>query len=350
MPVKPAHFATPRVMDALSRPMRSLRISVTDRCNLRCQYCMPEENYIWLEREQILHFEEIARLAAIFSRLGVTKFRLTGGEPLVRHDVDKLVALLASVPGVEDLALTTNGVLLERLAAPLRQAGLHRVTISLDTLRPERFQRLTRSTSHAAIVKGIGAAAEAGFASVKLNSVVIKGFNDDELAELLEFGRSVGAEVRFIEYMDVGGATRWQMQDVFARQEILARLTSRFGPIQALPAEGAAPADRFRLPDGLEFGIISSTTQPFCRHCDRGRLTPDGVWLLCLYAQAGISLREPLRASKSEAEMAALITQAWQSREDRGAEKRLAVASRGALFGVEELRLDPHREMHTRGG
>lgn len=337
-------------MDSRSRPMHSLRISVTDRCNLRCHYCMPEENYIWLEREKILHFEEIAQLAAIFSHLGVRKFRLTGGEPLVRHDVEKLVALLAQTPGLKDLALTTNGVLLERLARPLRQAGLHRVTVSLDTLRPERFIRLTRSASHPAIVKGIEAASKAGFAPVKINTVVMRGFNEDELVELLEFGRSSCAEVRFIEYMDVGGATRWQMQDVFTRREILGQLESRYGAIQALPTDGAAPADRFRLPDGLEFGIISSTTQPFCRHCDRGRLTPDGVWLLCLYAREGISLREALRAGKSAAEIAGIITRAWQARTDRGAEQRQAVARRGALFGVEELRQDPHREMHTRGG
>src|SRR5512144_286932 len=198
----------PRGRDTLGRTLRNLRISVTDRCNLRCAYCMPEEEYVWLPREEILHFEEISRLADVFVGLGVDKVRLTGGEPLLRRDLSQLIRLLAAKPGVRDLAITTNGVLLAEHAAALREAGLHRVTVSLDTLKPDRFAALTRRTTHAQVLEGIAAAPRAGFTGTKLDTVVMRGVNDDELADLVEYARTVPAEVRFIEYMDVGGATR----------------------------------------------------------------------------------------------------------------------------------------------
>jgi cyclic pyranopterin phosphate synthase len=346
------------VLDAFNRPMRSLRISVTDRCNLRCQYCMPEKEYVWLEREAILSFEELAELAGIFTELGVEKVRLTGGEPLLRRDLDGLVRLLAQNRRIQDLALTTNGVLLSRQARALREAGLERITVSLDTLRPERFRALTRSDAHAQALEGIAQARAAGFKSLKINAVIVGGFNDDELADLIAFGRETGAEVRFIEYMDVGGATRWSMDQVVSRAAMLATLERRFGPIRALadqasangPANVKAPADRFTLPDGTAFGIISSTTQPFCRTCDRARLTPDGMWLLCLYAATGLDLKRRLRDGASRLEIAQAIAEAWRGRKDRGAEERRALGSRGVLFRVQDLRQDPHREMHTRGG
>ena len=338
------------IRDTLSRPLASLRLSVTDRCNLRCRYCMPEDDYVWLPRAAILTFEELERLVRIFAGLGVHKVRLTGGEPLLRHDLPTLVRLIAGHPEVTDLAMTTNGLLLAKHAADLRAAGLRRVTVSLDTLRPERMLAFAKSARHADVLEGIAAARAAGFATLKLNTVVIRGFNDDELADLIEFARSRDAEVRFIEYMDVGGATRWTMDQVVSQREILEVLGRRYGPIEPLSDDARAPAERFRLPDGATFGIIASTTAPFCRTCDRSRLTADGTWLLCLYAAQGVDLREPLRGGATDDELATLIRDAWRGRVDRGAEQRLAVADRGALYPSASLRADPHREMHTRGG
>ena len=338
------------VRDVYQRALRNLRISVTDRCNLRCSYCMPEEDYVWLPREQILNFEELSTLVDVFMDLGVDKIRLTGGEPLLRRDLPALIRLLADKPTLRDLAMTTNGVLLAEQARPLRAAGLHRVTVSLDTLRPDRFTALTRRTNHAQVLAGIAAVAPAGFTGTKLDTVVMRNVNDDELAELIEYGRTVPAEVRFIEYMDVGGATRWSMDKVVSRTEILAMLERRYGPIEAIVEESSAPADRYRLPDGAVFGIISSTTEPFCASCDRSRLTADGVFYLCLYAPQGVDLRGPLRRGASREELAALITGAWSRRTDRGAEARLRLRDRSPLVQIGRLRADPHLEMHTRGG
>jgi len=338
--------------DRLNRPLTSLRISVTDRCNLRCGYCMPEESYVWLPRGSILTFEEVSRLVGIFGSLGVEKVRLTGGEPLLRHGLPELVRMLAADRAVHDLALTTNGILLSDSAATLRQAGLRRVTVSLDTLRPARMKEFARSDRHADVLRGIEAATESGFQGVKLNSVVIRGFNDDELIELLEFATRRGVEVRFVEYMDVGGANGWRLEDVVARREILERLARHYGPILPLAenANSRAPADRFRLSDGTVFGIIASTTEPFCRTCDRARLTADGLFLLCLYAETGVDLRGPLRAGASDSDLAALIRRAWVGRSDRGAEERASRPGRGALYQLSTLRADPRKEMHTRGG
>lgn len=337
--------------DTLGRPLGSLRVSVTDRCNIRCRYCMPEDEYVWLPRASILTFEEINRLTGVFTTLGVRKVRLTGGEPLLRQQLDHLIALLARQP-LDDLALTTNGVLLARLAPRLREAGLMRVTVSLDTLRPDRFHAFTKSARHGDVLAGIAAAREAGFASVKVNSVVIRGFNDDELGDLIEFGRTHGVEVRFIEYMDVGGATQWSASDVVSRREILAALARRYGPVRPIvhPERFSAPAERFALPDGTAFGIIASTTEPFCRTCDRARLTADGMWFLCLYAADGVDLRDMVRSAATDAEIASRIAAVWRARADRGAEQRLTAPERGALYQLGSLRADPHREMHTRGG
>ena len=337
-------------LDSLGRPLRNLRISVTDRCNLRCQYCMPEEEYVWLPREDLLSFEEISVLVDVFIELGVDKLRLTGGEPLLRRDLPALVRLLSAKVGIRDLAMTTNGVLLAEQAQALYQAGLHRVTVSLDTLRPERFKRLTRRDTHAKVLEGIEAVGRVGFKGLKLDSVVMSGTNDDELVDLIEYGNRVGAEVRFIEYMDVGGATHWSMDAVLPRPAILERLEQRYGRIEPVVEESTAPADRFQLPDGTIFGIISSTTAPFCRSCDRSRLTADGMWYLCLYAKEGTDLRGPLRSSASPEAIKSLIIPAWQARTDRGAEERLALVNRRPLVQIGELRKDPHLEMHTRGG
>ena len=336
--------------DVRGRFLRNLRVSVTDRCNLRCGYCMPEEEYIWLPRADILHFGEVAALTDVFLDLGVDKVRLTGGEPLLRRDLPRLVAMLAARTRIRDLAMTTNGVLLAAHAPALRAAGLHRVTVSLDTLDAMRFARLTNRPTHAQVLEGIASLAPAGFTGTKLDTVVIRGVNDDELGDLIEFGKGVPAEVRFIEYMDVGGATRWSLDQVVSRKEMLERLEARYGRIEPLVEVSTAPADRFRLSDGTTFGIIASTTAPFCADCDRSRLTADGLWYLCLYATRGIDLRGPLRGGAGPDELRALITGGWRARTDRGAEDRLALGNRQPLVQISGLRRDPHLEMHTRGG
>ncbi|MGE0394595.1 MAG: GTP 3',8-cyclase MoaA [Vicinamibacterales bacterium] len=336
------------MLDQHSRPLRNLRLSVTDRCNLRCSYCMPEEEYVWLPREDILHFEEINRLTDLFIGLGVDKVRLTGGEPLLRRDLTTLIAGLAAKPGLRDLALTTNGILLAPAAAALKASGLHRLTVSLDTLHEDRFHTLTRSDDLGRVLEGIAAAAPI-FPGLKLDTVVMRGVNDDELVPLLEFARGHGAELRFIEYMDVGGATRWSRERVVSRAEMLQQLEARYGRIEALDESTSAPADRFRLRDGTVFGIISSTTAPFCASCDRSRLTADGQWFLCLYGARGLDLRGPLRGGAADDAITAAIRGVWQARTDRGAEARLAAGHRGVI-PVDSLRRDPHLEMHTRGG
>lgn len=339
------------VRDVHGRPLRNLRISVTDRCNLRCQYCMPEEEYAWLPREELLQFEEIGALVDVFMSLGVDKVRLTGGEPLLRRDLPRLVQLLAAKPGLRDLAITTNGMLLAERARALREAGLHRVTVSLDTLRPERFRALTRRAGLEQVLEGLAAVPRAGFTGTKIDTVVMRGANDDELVDLVEYAKGVPAEVRFIEYMDVGGATRWSMDRVVSRRQMLDALGRRYGGVEPVPdPANTAPAERFRLPDGTVFGIIASTTAPFCAACDRSRLTADGLWYLCLYALAGTDLRGPLRRGAGAEELAALITGGWRARTARGAEERLAARDRGPLVQIARLRQDPHLEMHTRGG
>ena len=310
---------------------------------------MPEADYVWLPREDILDFEEIGSLVDVFQDLGVDKVRLTGGEPLLRRDLASLVAQLAAKPRISDLALTTNGVLLADQAQALKSAGLHRITVSLDTLRHDRFKALARYDELDRVLAGISTAAPL-FPGLKIDTVVIRGVNDDELGALIEFGREHGAEVRFIEYMDVGGATHWTPDRVMSRTAILDALARSHGPATPLVEHTSAPADRYRFADGTVFGIISSTTQPFCRDCDRSRLTADGLWYLCLYANRGVDLRKALRSGASPGELAALIGSVWERRTDRGAEVRLAARDRAPLIPVDTLRRDPHLEMHTRGG
>lgn len=337
------------VADRLGRALGSLRLSVTDRCNMRCRYCMPEDDYVWLPRSSLLTFEELERVTRVFATAGVSKVRLTGGEPLLRQGLPDLVARLHAVPGVVDLALTTNGLLLERHVGALHQAGLHRVTVSLDTLQPDRALAFARTERHGDILAGIRAARATGM-PVKTNAVIVRGFNDDELIDLVEFARTVAAEPRFIEYMDVGGATRWSWDQVISQREILQCLAERYGPIEPVASDPTAPAERFRLSDGFTIGIVASTTAPFCRTCDRSRVTADGTWFLCLYASSGVDLREPLRQGASDAELAKLLKETWAERSDRGAEERLNTPERDVLYSIASLRADPHREMHTRGG
>ena len=339
------------ILDPRQRPLRQLRLSVTDRCNLRCNYCMPEEHYAWLPRPKILSLEELAQVAEVFVDLGVRGVRLTGGEPLLRRNLAELVARISGIAGVEDLALTTNAVHLASHAAALRAAGLHRITVSLDTLDPQRFAELTRRDRFNEVMAGLDAAEATGFRGTKLNVVAQRGFNDDEFPALLSFGRERGIQVRFIEYMDVGGATAWAQSKVVSRAEILQSIEAVHGPCTEVPRVDAAPADRFRLEDGTEFGVIASTTQPFCASCDRSRVTADGSWFRCLYAREGTSLRDILRDQGVEA-LRATIVSAWSERRDAGAEARFdLLEKRGPLQQPgRPADEDPMLEMRTRGG
>lgn len=308
---------------------------------------MPEPDYAWLPKAELLDFDELERLAGVLAATGVGKVRLTGGEPLLRRDLATLVTKLAAL-GLSDLALTTNGVLLPQQGEALRAAGLKRVTVSIDTLQPDRFEHLTRRRELRRVVEGIRCGA-ALFDELKLDVVLMRGVNDDEIFPLLDFAADHNAELRFIEYMDVGGATRWTPAQVVSRADILDAVAQR-GGVTALSGRGSAPAERFELPSGQIFGIIASTTTPFCSRCDRLRLTADGVMYSCLYAERGLDLKQPLRDGASDTELEALVASFWRQRRDRGAEQRVALPNRGVLVPVTALRRDPHREMHTRGG
>ncbi len=336
--------------DTLNRPLRNLRVSVTDRCNLRCAYCMPEEEYRWLPRRDILHFGEMSAIVDAFCLLGVDKVRITGGEPLLRRELERFVEQLSRRSAIKDLALTTNGLLLAQQATALKQAGLQRVTVSLDTLDESVFEQLTRRKGLSDVIAGIDAASALWPGRVKLDMVVLRGVNDHEIEALLEFARQRSVELRYIEYMDVGGATNWSTDKVVSRAELLERLSRRYGAIEELREDSSAPAERFRLPDGTVFGVIASTTAPFCSKCDRSRLTADGSWYLCLYARVGIDLKALLRGGASTEEIAARIAAVWGARADRGAELRLEERARGPLLDAQALRDDPRLEMHTRGG
>jgi len=308
---------------------------------------MPEENYHWLRRNLILSFEELTRTVRIFQSLGVDRVRITGGEPLLRKDLPVLIEQLSSL-GLKEIGLTTNGVLLAPFKERLFAAGLTRVTVSLDALEPELFNKLSQRNDLERVLEGVRSVAHTP--GLKLDTVMLKGVNDSQMVPLLDFARSVGAEVRFIEYMDVGGATKWSSADVLSEAEMLTSLKERFGEIVALPGRGSAPAARFQLATGQTFGIIASTTRPFCRSCDRVRVTADGQLLTCLYSRVGRDLRELLRKDLDDEEIRNILFQHWTQRVDRGAEERIAVAERGPLANPAELQENVHLEMHTRGG
>ena len=311
--------------DLLGRPLTDLRVSVTDRCSLRCSFCMPEEReYDFLPRTELLSYEEIARLVGLFARLGVTKVRLTGGEPLLRRDLDRLVASVAATPGIDDLALTTNGLLLARHARALRAAGLQRVTVSVHSLQPETFARLTGGRGDlAAVLAGIDEAVAAGLAPVKVNCCVVRGVNDDELVDLARRFRRPGTVLRFIEYMDVGTVNGWNPAGVVDAEEIVARVGRELPLVPAPRRNRHDTALRFRYADGDgEMGVIASISRPFCGDCSRARLAADGGLYTCLFASRGHDLKTPLRAGASDDEMLALLSGLWSRRADRYSEER----------------------------
>lgn len=336
------------VYDTYDRRLGSLRLSVTDRCNLRCTYCMPEESYQWLKRTMLLSFEELTRVVCMFVHLGVDRVRLTGGEPLLRRDLAKLVVSLKDL-GLKDISLTTNGLLLERYQAELFAAGLDRVTVSLDALDAHTFERMSQRRDLSSVLAGLHAVA--GRPGLKIDTVLLAGVNDDQILPLLRFAQTIGAELRFIEYMDVGGATHWSREQVVTQEQILAVVEKAYGSVCALDGRGSAPAQRFKAGGGGPiFGVVASVTHPFCRSCDRIRLTADGQLLTCLYQKRGFDLRRRLRLGATDEEIEAELAKIWRLRDDRGAELRAALRKRGPLADVEELQENQHLEMHTRGG
>ena len=321
------------ITDTMGRPLKDLRISVTDRCNFRCTYCMPAEifgeSYKFLPKNEILSFEEIARLARIFVEFGVNKLRITGGEPLLRTDLHILIAMLTGMPGLEDLTLTTNAFLLPQQAQQLKDAGLQRVTISLDTLDDEVFKEMNgRGISIDRVLQGIDAAAAVGLAPIKINAVVQKGVNDHTVVDLARYFKNSGHIVRFIEYMDVGNRNGWKWDQVVPAAEIVQQIDAEM-PLE--PVDSNYPgevANRYRYRDGQgEIGVISSVSQPFCANCTRSRLSTDGKLYTCLFASTGVSLRDEMRAGASDDDLRNLITRIWTRRTDRYSEERTELAS-----------------------
>ncbi len=314
--------------DRFKRPLRDLRISVTDRCNMRCAYCMPKEffgaDYAFLERRELLSYEEITRVARILARLGACKIRITGGEPLLRRELPRLVSRLASVRGIEDLTLTTNGLLLARHAGSLKEAGLHRVTVSLDSLDQKEFASIADvNASVEEVLGGIREARRAGLTPLKVNAVIRRGINEKAILELAALFRGSGCILRFIEYMDVGNTNDWQPAEVIPSSEILTLIDSQY-PLQPLKAHYAGEvARRWAYRDGEgEIGVVSSISEPFCGDCTRARLSPEGKLYTCLFASVGHDLRTPLRQGASDRELLDLVSGIWQQRTDRYSELR----------------------------
>jgi cyclic pyranopterin phosphate synthase len=319
--------------DTFGRPLKDLRISVTDRCNFRCPYCMPAEifgeAYQFLPRADILTFEEIARLVAIFAGLGVKKARVTGGEPLLRTELHRLIGQLSQIDGIEDVTLTTNGYLLTQQAEDLKNAGLHRVTVSLDSLDDEVFKVMNgRGFGVRRVLHAIQRAAEVGLSPIKINSVVQKGVNDHTIVDLARHFKGTGNIVRFIEYMDVGNRNGWKLDQVVSADEIVSRIDAEM-PLEPMESNYVGEvANRYRYKDGGgEIGVIASVTKPFCGACTRSRLSTDGSIFTCLFANTGVSLRDPMRGGASDDELRDLISQVWGRRTDRYSEERASATN-----------------------
>jgi cyclic pyranopterin phosphate synthase len=334
-------------LDTLGRPMHDLRVSVTDRCNFRCSYCMPFDEYKWIERQEVLSFEEIERVARLFLGLGIRKIRLTGGEPLVRKDLHRLISRLSTIEGLGDVTLTTNGALLAEQASELYGAGLRRINVSIDTLRPDRFTALTKRGNLDDVLAGLFAAKKVGMAPIKVNAVIIRGTNDDEILDLVEFARNNGIEMRFIEYMDVGNANAWSLEKTVTKREILDTVHARFPVREVGRALGSAPAVDYEFLDGAgEVGIIGSVTEPFCSSCTRLRLTADGKLVTCLFAESGFDLKALLRSGASDDELRAQVANLWTARADRFSDVRWEQVRSGGYQPREHKKI----EMITLGG
>lgn len=336
------------LVDAFQRPLKDLRISVTDRCNFRCTYCMPFDEYVWIAKQEILTFEETERLARIFIGLGVERIRLTGGEPLLRKDLHRLVERLASLRALQDLCLTTNGALLGEQAPLLKAAGLKRINVSLDTLDPEKFKRIVKRGNLAKVLEGLFAAQRQGLHPIKINAVIERGVNDDEILPLVEFSRTHGFGIRFIEYMDVGNSNNWKSEKMVSKQEILERIRPFFPMSEVGRERGRAPAVDYRFADGGgDFGVIASVTEPFCGGCSRARLTADGKFVTCLFSEVGHDLKTPMRVGASDRELRERLVSIWNGRSDRYSESRLE-----ALHSQQGYRAEDHKkiEMISLGG
>jgi cyclic pyranopterin phosphate synthase len=334
-------------LDTLGRPMRDLRISVTDRCNFRCAYCMPFDEYKWIERQEVLSFEEIERLARLFLSFGIHKVRLTGGEPLVRKDLHRLIQRLSAIEGLPDISLTTNGALLADQAEALHAAGLRRINVSIDTLRKDRFVALTKRGDLDDVLAGLTRAKQVGLSPIKLNAVIIRGTNDDEILDLVNFARSNGFEMRFIEYMDVGNANAWSLDKTVTKKQILETVHARF-PVREIGREHqSAPAVDYEFLDGAgEIGIIGSVTEPFCSSCTRIRLTADGKLVTCLFAESGFDVKALLRSGASDDVIRAEVAKIWSSRTDRYSDMRWEQVRSGAYDARHHRKI----EMITLGG
>lgn len=327
------------LVDSLGRVHADLRVSVTDRCNIRCRYCMPAEGVVFKPHEAILAFEEIERVVRVAASLGVRKVRLTGGEPLVRQGIGNLVRMLSAIPGIEDLAMTTNGVLLADFADELKQAGLRRLNISLDTVRREKFIEIARRDALPRVLQGIAAARRAGFQQIKLNAVALRGQSEDDVVPLARFARDHGLELRFIEFMPLDGSHRWQREDVLPSSEILRLLAEGIGPLEPIRgSEVRGLATEYRFADGIgRVGVIASVSEPFCRHCGRIRLTAEGMLRNCLFSTQEWDLRALLRGGGSDEELVAMFHAAIGA-------KRPARGTEGGHFGR------PSRAMYQIGG
>lgn len=310
--------------DTYSRDLNDLRISVTDRCNFRCNYCMPLEAYNWIDRKEVLRYEEILRLAKLFIAAGVDKIRLTGGEPLLRKDLERLIEKLSALDGLRGLCLTTNGALLAEKAAVLKAAGLGQINVSLDTLDPEKFKKITQRGDLGSVLDGLSAAKDQRFSSVKINTVVERGVNDDEILDLVEFSRKNRFPIRFIEYMDVGNSNDWNSEKVVTKEEILETIHARYPLREAERNDPSAPSTDYEFSDGGgRFGIIASVTEPFCSACTRARLTADGKLVTCLFSEKGFDLKKLLRTGAADEEIRSAIETVWRGRKDRYSEERL---------------------------
>ena len=312
------------LVDTYTRQVKDLRISVTDRCNFRCTYCMPLDEYEWIDKREILTFEEITRLAALFVQLGVEKIRLTGGEPLVRQNLDRLVGKLSAIEGLRDLCLTTNGALLAEKVEALKQAGLRRLNVSLDSLDRDKFRRMTKRGDLDKVLEGIFAAKKHGLDPIKLNAVIERDVNDEDILPLVEFSREHGFAMRFIEYMDVGNANNWTSEKLVAKKEIIAKIHSQYPLKEIGRAQGSAPSVDYEFVDGRgDIGVIASVTEPFCSSCTRARITADGKIVTCLFSEVGHDVKQLLRGGASDEELLELLGSIWLKRADRYSLERL---------------------------